>query len=175
MARGAAGFTSGRAVRDLDGEFSWLFRAEYDHVVRTVYLIVRDRGRAEEISQDAFAELYSRWAKISRYERPDAWVRRVAIRMAVRAKRRERMRGSREHDASPSLDEERPVDLDLVRAVASLPPMQRAAVVLFYFEDRPVAEIADILGCSEGSAKRHLFRARARLAERIGTEMADES
>ena len=62
-------------------------------------------------------------------------------------------------------------DVDLARAVQRLPTMQRVAVVLFYFEDRPVEEIADILDISDGSMKVHLCRARQRLAALLGGEV----
>ena len=48
-----------------------------------------DRGHAEEITQDAFAKLLLHWSSVRNYERPDAWVRRVAIRMAVKQSKRE--------------------------------------------------------------------------------------
>jgi RNA polymerase sigma-70 factor (ECF subfamily) len=68
-----------------------------------------------------------------------------------------------------------PPDVDLMRAVAQLPAQQRAAVVLFYFEDRPVAEIVDLLGCTESAAKVWLHRARRRLAELLQEEVEDVS
>lgn len=58
----------------------------------------------------------------------------------------------------------------MLRAVATLPRAQQAAVVLFYFEDRPIAEIADVIGCSEVTARVHLHRARKRLTELLGYE-----
>jgi RNA polymerase sigma-70 factor (ECF subfamily) len=85
-----------RASAEPDGEFVRFFRAEYPEVIRSVYLIVHDREQARDIAQDAFAELFSRWRRITRYDRPDAWIRRVAIRMAVRALRRERRRSDLE-------------------------------------------------------------------------------
>jgi RNA polymerase sigma-70 factor (ECF subfamily) len=48
--------------------------------------------------------------------------------------------------------------------------MQRAAVVLYYWEDRPVAEIARVLEVSESTVKQHLHRARHRLAELLEEE-----
>jgi RNA polymerase sigma factor (sigma-70 family) len=159
-------------VDERDEGFTRFFREEFTHVLRTVVLILRDRARAEEVTQDAFAELYSRWAKISRYERPDAWVRRVAIRMAVRLAKRDRTRAILEQDTGPASSTGRR-DLDVLEAVRSLPGKQRAAVVLFYFEDRPVAEVGHILGCSEATAKVHLFRARRRLSEVLRMEVAD--
>ena len=56
--------------------YTWFFRSEFAVVVRTVYLILRDQGRAQDISQDAFMQLFVHWSKVSRYERPEAWVRR---------------------------------------------------------------------------------------------------
>jgi RNA polymerase sigma factor (sigma-70 family) len=146
-----------------DVEFAWLFRTEYEAVVRTVYLILHDRERAHDISQDAFTELLLHWKKVSRYQRPDAWVRRVAIRMAIRFLNRERRRPWLEQELDPATLPQ-PADVDLVRAIRQLPATQRAAVVLFYFEDRPVAELADILGMAPGAAKVTLHRARKRLA-----------
>ena len=72
-------------------DYTSLFLLEYPAVVRTVTLMLRDSARAEEIAQDAFVQLHLAWAKVSRYERPGAWVRRIAIRLAMRAIRRDRL------------------------------------------------------------------------------------
>jgi RNA polymerase sigma factor (sigma-70 family) len=157
-------------VVERESEFTWFFQAEFPLVARTVYLVLRDAGRAEDIAQEAFLALYARWSRISRYERPELWVRRVAIRMAVRAAGRERMRAIREPRSAasrPALLPE-PPDPDVMVAIRSLPPAQRAAIVLFYFEDRPTGEIAQILGSAESTARVHLTRARSRLAELLG-------
>ncbi|HEY3212232.1 MAG TPA: sigma-70 family RNA polymerase sigma factor [Actinomycetota bacterium] len=156
-----------------DAEFASFFQAEYPALVRSMYLIVRDKEQARDLAQEAFVQLFSRWRRISHYERPEAWIRRVAIRMAVRAMRRERLRRRLEHEfeAAPASG---PLDLDVLRAVAKLSGAQRAAVVLFYFEDRSVADVADILACSEVTAKVHLHRARKRLAELLEEEEEPE-
>jgi RNA polymerase sigma-70 factor, ECF subfamily len=165
----SAGREGNRAMSDPEVQFTWLFRTEYEAVVRTVYLILHDRERARDITQDAFTELLSRWGKISRYERPDAWVRRVAIRMAIRFVNRERRRPWLETKLDPATLPQ-PVDVDVLRAIQRLSPAQRAAIVLFYFEDRPIAEVADILGVAPGAAKLTLHRARRRLADLLGVE-----
>ena len=59
-------------------------------------------------------------------------------------------------------------DLDLAAALRRLPPQQRAAVALHYYEDRPLAEVAQILNCSHATAKVHVFKARRRLATLLG-------
>jgi RNA polymerase sigma-70 factor (ECF subfamily) len=160
-------------VRDAEADYSWFYRGEYPHVVRTVFLILHDRQLAEDITQDAFVQLYAHWNKVSNYERPDAWVRRVAIRMAIRQLKRERMRSVLERETgSPSIQPT--VDVDLLRAMRELPVTQQVVVVLFYFEDRPIAEIEHILGTSEGAVKMALSRARRRLAELLGEEVSED-
>ena len=54
-------------------EYAWFFRDEYPKVVRTVFLVVRDRGRSEEITQEAFIQLLGHWKKVSGYDQPQAW------------------------------------------------------------------------------------------------------
>ena len=160
-------------VADADLQFDWLFADEFPAVMRTVYLIVHDPGRAEDITQDAFVQLLRHWKKVSRYDRPGAWVRRVAIRLAVEAARRERVRTLLERNVEPP-PIRGPVDVDVMRAVRQLPGMQRAAVVLCYFEDLPLSEIAGILRCSDATVRVHLHRARKRLAELLGEEVIED-
>ena len=152
-----------------DSAFAWLFRDEYPAIVRTAYLMLGDRQAAEDVAQEAFVRLYARWRRVSRYERPGAWVRRVAIRLASRARRRPRPATLTEGAARP----EPTADPDLRRALLALPANQRAAVVLHYLEDLPVAEVAALMGCAASTAKVHLHRARRRLAELLGEETND--
>lgn len=159
-------------VSDPTAEFTRFFEVEFQAVVRTAYFIVHDRQRAEDVAQEAFTQLYVHWAKVAAYQRPDAWVRRVAIRTAVRAAGRERRRSELEKETDYPAGE-RAQDVDLIRAVRQLPPQQRAAVALFYFEDRPLAEIAHILDCTESTARVHLVKARRRLGDLLGEEVLD--
>ena len=76
------------SVTEAGLDYTAFFRDAFPGVLRTIELMLRDRARAEEITQDAFVQLYLNWAKVSRYERPDAWVRRVAIRLMMRSLRR---------------------------------------------------------------------------------------
>jgi RNA polymerase sigma-70 factor (ECF subfamily) len=159
-------------VVESQDEYASFYRAEFPRVVRTSYLIVHDRQRAEDVAQEAFIQLLSHWSKVSRYEQPAAWVRRVAIRIASRSARRERLRPALERDTDPP-PAFSPRDVDLLQAIKRLPPQQRAAVALFYFEDRPLPEVAHILGCSHAAAKVHVFNARRRLADLLGEEVVD--
>jgi DNA-directed RNA polymerase specialized sigma24 family protein len=142
-----------------DDGFSEWFRVEYGPVLRVVRVIVGDQAVAQEVTQDAFEQALRRWSRVRDHDRPGAWVRRVAIRRAVRVRDR--------RIAEPAFvppDPPTGADVDLLAAVAALPRAQRAAVALFYLEDRPVAEVAELMECSESTVKVHLHRARARLA-----------
>ena len=150
--------------RDDRVEFEQVFRSSYPTVLRTAYLVLHDRGRAEEVTQEAFLRLYERWVKAIRYDHPVAWVRTVAVRDAIRRAERERRQTVMELVDNRGADDHHP-DLDLLDAVAALPPRQRAAVALFYLEDRPIDEIAVLMGVSSSTVKQHLFQARTRLSK----------
>jgi len=147
-------------------EFEWVYRSAYSSVLRTVFVVLHDQGRAEEVTQDAFLRLYERWRGVEGIDYPEAWVRKVAVRLAI--KQAKRNRGLPVVDETEAAD--RLPDVDLARAVASLPARQRAAVALFYLEDRPVEEVAHLLKVSSSTAKQHLHRARTRLAELLAED-----
>jgi len=156
-------------VTEVDIEYTAFFRDEFPSVLRTITLMLRDQPRAEEITQDAFIQLLLGWHKISRYERPGAWVRRVAVRLAMRSIRRDRLWASVREGLLPSAPA-RSSRFDVDGAIRRLPASQRAAIVLHYYEDRPLAEVAMILGCAEPTARVHLHHGRNRMRELLGEE-----
>jgi len=161
--------------RDEERDYEWVFRAGFASVARTVFLIVGSQAVAEEITQEAFIKLLQKWSTVSDYERPEAWARKVAVRIAVRHVGRERSRPLRELRAQPLPPVESPLpDPEVARAVAALAPMQRAAVALYYWEDRPVLEIARLLQVSESTVKQHLYRAREHLAVALREEVTGD-
>ena len=159
-----------------DQGFEELFLAQFRSVARTVRFVVTDARVAEEITQDAFVQLYRHWGKVADYDRPDLWVRRVAIRQAQRERHRSWQRPVlelRSVDPGMVVSPAESHD-DVLAAVRDLPPQQRAVVVLFYFEDRPMPEIAEIVGCSVSTGWSHLHNARKRLAAVLGEEVTDD-
>jgi RNA polymerase sigma-70 factor (ECF subfamily) len=149
-------------------DYETVFRAEHDAIVRTAYLVTGDRETAREVAQDAFAELHRHWRKVQGYDKPGAWLRRVAIRRAVRVRRSRRRWAEADLPADLPAPSVEGADAELLAALRHLSPAQRAAIVLHYFEDRPVAEVAEVLGCKPATASVHLHRARVRLAELLG-------
>lgn len=152
--------------------FEVFFRANHARVVALAAAMV-GRAAGEDLAQEAFARAHRDWATVVGYERPDAWVRRVVVNLAISAGRRrrsearavERLAAGRAGAVDgPAL----PRDDALWAAVRCLPPRQRAAVALRYVDDLSVAEIASAMGCAEGTAKALLHQGRTTLADRLG-------
>ncbi|MEO7571265.1 MAG: sigma-70 family RNA polymerase sigma factor [Acidimicrobiales bacterium] len=144
------------------------FRQELRPLVALATAIAgADRG--EEIAQEALLRAHREWDRIARYDKPGAWARRVTLNLATSSQRRrsaerralQRVATRRQLDAPP------PEVDDFWTLVRRLPDRQAAAVALHYLEDLSVAEIADALGCAEGTAKAHLHKARRTLAEHL--------
>ena len=150
---------------DRESDFRDIFAYHYARIVRTVFWILQDWDRSEEVTQDAFVQLLRHWRRVADYEQPDAWVRRVAIRLAVQASNREQPRTPQGQPLGDAMS------VEVLAAVRQLSPRQRAAVALYYFEDKPVEEVAHVLECSASTARVHLYRARQRLAELLGEEV----
>jgi RNA polymerase sigma-70 factor (ECF subfamily) len=156
----------------LTPSFETFFRANHVRVVALAAAMV-GRAAADDLAQEAFVRAHCDWATVSSYDRPDAWVRRVVVNLAISAGRSRRSearaveRLAARHLATvaePGL----PRDQALWVAVRALPPRQRAAVALRYVDDLSVAEIAAALGCAEGTAKALLHQGRTTLADRLG-------
>jgi len=146
------------AQPDRDVEFAEFFGATWPRLFRTTYAVAGDRVLAEDALQTAFAKAYTSWHRVQAAQHPEAYVRRMAVNEVLGVLRRPWFRAERstavpEPAPLPSA-ESRTVDRDTVwRAVSSLPPRQRAVVVLRYYEDLSEAEIAEVLGCSRGTVK----------------------
>lgn len=153
-------------------DFAQLVRGESRGLIAAVQAIVGDRSRAEEIVQDAFEKGYRSWWRVSRLDRPGAWVRRVAINEAISVARRR----SSEHRAVERLGSlatwSAGVDVDPLAAlddegvwaaVRALPADQAAAIALRYGADLGVDEVADTLGCTVPAARSLLHRGRTAL------------
>lgn len=157
-------------MRQRDEAFEAFFMAEQGPVLRTVTLILGDRQAAEDVTQEAFYRLLVHWRKVSQYERPGAWLRRVAIRAAIRSRARSQRPETQTQRAH---GDDAAGWIDIREALRHLTPAQRSAVVLFYYEDLTVNEVASLMNCSEGTVKTHLHRARERLAPMLGEEIDD--
>jgi RNA polymerase sigma-70 factor, ECF subfamily len=178
-------------------DFAEFYAACYGRVVALVAAMTGDRHQAEDIAQEAFSRALTRWPRIGRYDQPEAWVRRVALRLTIDAGRRMRraaslsvrlaaglsagQRGSRArhglhdvrdlrdvHDAHDPYDPDDPVAATALSiALMRLPLPQRQVLVLYYLADLPVEHIARECGISVGTVRNRLAAARDRLEREL--------
>ncbi|HWH27735.1 MAG TPA: SigE family RNA polymerase sigma factor [Mycobacteriales bacterium] len=149
-----------------DDDFDALYRVGAPRLVRQLLPLVRDRQEAADVVQEAFARAYARWSTVSGYDAPEAWVRSVAVRLAVSRWRRHRnsLVAWRRHGAPDDLPGASPDAVALVAALRRLPEVQRVAVVLHHLVDLSVEQVAAETGVPTGTVKTRLARGRAALA-----------
>jgi RNA polymerase sigma-70 factor (sigma-E family) len=141
----------------LSEPFETFYHREFTGLVRLAMVLVDDQEQAEEVVQDAFAALYSRYKAVSS---PLPYVRASVLNGSRKALRRRVL--ARRHPSEPSPDSEMEYN-HVVDAVRRLPSRQRAVVVLRYELQLTDAEIAHTLKIPIGTAKSTLHRAIARL------------
>ena len=127
-------------------------------------------AEAEDLLQDVLERAYSRWSRITGNGDPDAYVRQMIVNAAIdrwRRTQRRREQSLAESDEIAARDQSGDLaDRDLLlRALAELPPRQRAVLVLRYFEDLSEARTATMLGCTVGAVKSQTSRALSRVRQ----------
>jgi len=147
-----------------------------DRMLRTAVLLTGDRHAAEDLVQGAYAQAFARWRLVSRAENPAAYTRTILTRLFLSDRRRKRVRELPllEGADPPAASGDPALRLSLVDALGTLPPLDRAVLVLRYFHDLPVAEVADQTGLSESACRTRASRALARLRTHF-PDLADEA
>jgi RNA polymerase sigma-70 factor (sigma-E family) len=143
--------------------FEDTFRTERARLVRLAHLLTGSLGVAEELVQDAFISLRARWEVV---DNPAAYVRTAVVNLARSNQRRQRL--ERNHVASSAPPSVLPPELDETwRLIRQLPTDQRTVIVLRFYEDLSLAQIAVELDRPLGSVKSLLHRALKRLKEHM--------
>lgn len=157
------------APQDVEG----FYAANFGRLVGAVTLVVGDRQVAEDAVQEAFIRLVPRWHKISTYQDPVAWVRRVALNQASNA-RRGLARSARVREQWSEAARERAGvgDSELWLILGELSLDDRRLLVLHYVYGLSIREIASDLSCTESAAKSRLSRSRQRF--RAMSQLDDE-
>lgn len=148
-----------------------LFAAHYRTMVRLATLLIRERGPAEEIVQDAYVALHARWGRLRDADRALAYLRQSVVnrsRSALRHRAVVRRFADREPPpaTAPSAEAGALSVLEyeaVLAALRGLPARQREALVLRYYADLSEAEIAEAMGISRGAVKSHAARGVAAL------------
>ena len=147
--------------------------ASATHHKRLAFLLTGDLHEAEDLLQSAYAKVLPKWSRVSTYDSPDAYVRRVMVNL-----RTSRWRRLRDREwATESVPEPRGTSPDLsslvvesdalLGALQQLPARQRAAVVLRHWCDLSEAETASVMGCTPGTVKSTTSRGLAALRHHL--------
>jgi RNA polymerase sigma-70 factor (sigma-E family) len=163
-------------MRPTTDEFEEFARARTPHLYRTAWLLAGDRHHAEDLVQETLAKMYRAWKGLHRIDNPPAYAQTVLARTFISQRRR---RSWSEQPAAilPERAErsERPGDVELrlllQNALAELAPLDRAVLVLRFFEDRSVEQVALDLGKNAGAIRTRTSRALDRLRTVLGDDV----
>lgn len=157
--------------------FSAYVAARQHALVRTAFLLTGDHHSAEDLVQAALARTFLAWGRIRDERAIDAYVRRTMINEHTSWWRRAWRHRERSTDELPEPPPAAEHDLgqrdEVWELVQTLPPKQRAVVVLRFYEDLTEADTADALGCSVGNVKSQTSRALATLRKRVAPGTRD--
>ena len=162
---------------DWNDDLSELVRTRHRALIGYAYLLCGNIREAEDLVQDALVKVYSpRTTPLASVS--EGYVRRAILTIYLDIYRRRRRWSGIKHLVGTDDRQDSPEgavsnQLDVAVALDKLTPRQRACVVLRYFEDLTVPQIADALGCAEGTVKRHIFDAHAALQGLLGPLGAD--
>lgn len=157
-------------------DFSELIDRHSRKLFNLLFRLTGEYHAAQDLAQDVWLAAYRDYGKFQGRSDPFTWLYRIAVNRFKRYYRKQRLRTwlGLDHvpEAADSGEITEALDQDqrsraVASAVAGLPPDFRAAVTLFYFEDRDCRSIAEIVGCSEGTVKSRLWRGRRILAKKL--------
>jgi RNA polymerase sigma-70 factor (sigma-E family) len=135
--------------------------------LRSAWLLTGDWAGAEDLVQSTIAVAWRRWSTIEGLAQPEAYVRRILVNLFISSRRRQsateisvgEIFGAAAHDDLADTE----MRLVLLKALAGLPKKQRAVIVLRYFNDLSIEQVAEILGCTSGTVKSQSSRALSKL------------
>jgi RNA polymerase sigma-70 factor (sigma-E family) len=156
----------------VDARLSEYVRGQWPALVRYATLLCGDPVEAEELVQSALVRVALRWPFVRDKDSPDGYVKRAIVHGQINRWRRVGRHETVVADLPDVAVADRTSRLDehdvIRRALATLPPRQRAVLVLRYFDDRTEHETAAMLGCTVGTVKSQTHKALAKLRECVG-------
>jgi RNA polymerase sigma-70 factor (sigma-E family) len=153
-----------------DDEFAEFVHSAWPGLYRTAYLMLGDHQLAEDLVQTSLVKTYASWRKIKEPAAAPAYARVVLANTAASWFRRKSWRNEHPTEVLPDAGAEHDptTRTALVDALGTLAPRQRAVVVLRYYDDLSVREVAHALDISEGTVKSQTSDALARLRAQLG-------
>jgi RNA polymerase sigma-70 factor (ECF subfamily) len=156
-----------------EAEFTDFVASRSRVLFRTAYLLTGDHGLAEDLLQTALVKTYLAWGRLRAIENAEAYARRTLVTTASSWWRRKSWRAERPTDQLPERSDDLDVDAiaereSVWREIQTLPPRQRAVIVLRFYEDLTEKQTAAAMECSVGNVKSQTHAALKRLRDRLG-------
>lgn len=143
---------------------------------RVAFLLTSDPHLAQDLTQQTLLRAFQSWSTVAAAKQPDAYVRRILInQLRTQQRRRSWTEVVTDDPQPPTRDTSQPIDgvderLRIQAHLRGIPPRARAVIVLRYFEDLEVSEVASILGISASAVRATTSRTLDRLAQLISQE-----
>ncbi|MFG2039451.1 SigE family RNA polymerase sigma factor [Dactylosporangium sp. NPDC048998] len=153
-----------------EAEFAAFVTERAHTLLKTAYALTGDRHAAEDLVQTALAKAFARWRRI---DEPEPYLRRMIYNDFVSGRRSPRSRAEitvakpPDHAGGRYMESDTALRLLLRDALQTLPPRQRAVLILRYFEDLSVEETAAVLSCRQGTVASQASRALAKLRDLV--------
>ncbi|BEP16358.1 SigE family RNA polymerase sigma factor [Acidothermaceae bacterium B102] len=165
---------SGRQGGDAHRDFTAYATQAVPRLRTTAFLMCRDWHLADDLTQTALTKLFVAWPRVSKAEDVDAYARKVLLRSYLDHHRRR----SASEVVTSTFDEAGAAEstdlrMTLVDALRLLKPQDRAVIVLRYWEDYSVEQVASLLEIREATVRARSMRALAKLREALGEELVE--
>ncbi len=160
-----------------------------DMVFTLAYRVVKNREEAEEVAQDVFIKVFKSLKSFNEKSKLSTWIYRITYNLSINRYRSQKQQlvttkidNSNENklgytkDALTELSEQEKREV-INKAILRLAETEKIIITLYYYEDLPIAEIAEIVGISPQNVKVKLFRSRQKLhtelKDKVGLEILD--
>ena len=143
-----------------EAAFDAFFADAWGRLVSQAYLLTGNRETAQDLTQEAFLRAWKRWRKVTTYDSPEAWTRKVLHNLCIESWRRKRLEARHSGVDRAEVVDERGHDHELVEAMKSLPGPQARALLLHDGLGLTVADTARELEVPDGTVKSWLSRGR---------------
>jgi RNA polymerase sigma-70 factor (sigma-E family) len=156
-------------------EFAEFAAAASGRLRRSAFLLCGDWHTAEDLAQATLAKMFVSWRRIGRRGELNAYATRTLVNtyLADRRLKRARELPTAQVPERPLVEQAPELRIMVFDALATLPPQARAVVVLRYWADMSVEQVANLLGCSEGNVKSQAARGLEKLRPILGDAAAD--
>ena len=151
--------------RSAESQYNQWVREHYRFLLRSAWALTGSRAVAEDVVQDCYTSAWKHRAQLRQPELARAWLFRIMRRSALRhfAPQTESLDDDAAAHDPPAAETHLDDRLDVVKALTRIAPIHREVLVLFYFDDMPIVQMAEALDIAPGTALSRLARARAAL------------